>query len=46
MAVLTGTRRGERPRRTVGTSQAATPEDARQGGQIRPRSRSVVRNAG
>jgi hypothetical protein len=46
MAAITGARRGEDPRRTDGTSQGPRPEDARQGGQNRGRSRSFVNNSG
>ena len=46
IADITGTRRGEDPRRTTSTSQGSSPEDARQGGQIRGRSRSFVNNSG
>ena len=46
MAAITGTRRGEDPRRTGSTSQGTRPEDARQGCQIRGRSRSFVNNSG
>jgi hypothetical protein len=46
IAAITGTRRGEDPRRTDSTLQDPRPEDARQGGQIRVRSRNFVNNSG
>ena len=46
MVAITGTRRGEDPRRTNSTSQGSSPEDARQGCQIRGRSRSLVSDSG
>jgi hypothetical protein len=46
MAAITGTRRGKDPRRTDSTLQGPRPEDDRQGGQIRGRSRSFVNNSG
>jgi len=42
MAVMTGTRSGEAPRRIEHTSMGPSREDARQGGQIRGRSRRPV----
>src|SRR5437867_1295508 len=46
-AEITGTRRAESPRRSrCTTSQGARPEDARQIGLIRARSRSLMNNAG
>jgi hypothetical protein len=46
MAVMTGTRSGEDPKRIVHTLMDPRREDARQGGQIRGRSRRLVRNPG
>jgi len=46
MAAITGTRRGEDPRRTNSTLEGSSPEDACQGCQIRGRSRSFVNNSG
>jgi len=46
MAAITGTRKGEDLRRTSSTLKGPRPEDARQGGQIRGRSRSFVNNSG
>ncbi len=46
MAVMAGTRSGEDPRRIVHTLMGPSREDARQGGQSRGRSRSLVRSAG
>jgi hypothetical protein len=46
MAAITGTRRGEDPRRADSTLQGPRPEDADQGGPIRVRSRNFVNNSG
>jgi hypothetical protein len=46
MAVMTGTRSGDDPKRIVHTLMGPRREDARQGGQIRGRSRRLVRNPG
>jgi len=46
MAAITGAHRVKEPRRTDSTSQGPRPEDARQGGQIRGRSRNFVNNSG
>jgi hypothetical protein len=45
MAVMVGSRSGEDPKRIGHTLTGLSREDARQGGQIRGRSRSLVRNA-
>ena len=46
MAVITGSRSGEDPKRIEHTLMGPRCEDASQGGQIRGRSRMLVRNAG
>jgi hypothetical protein len=46
MAVMAGTRSGEARKRIVHTLMGKSREDARQGGQIRGRSRRPVRNPG
>jgi hypothetical protein len=46
MAVMAGTRSGEEPKRIGHTLMGPSREDARQGGQIRGRSRTLVRNTG
>ena len=46
MAVMSGTRSAEGPKRIGHTLMGPSREDARQGGQIRGHSRSLVRNAG
>ena len=46
MAVVAGTRSGEDPKRIGHTLIGLSREDARQVGQIRGRSRSLVRNTG
>ena len=46
MAVMAGTRSGEDPKRIGHTLMGPSREDARQDGQIRGRSRSLVSNAG
>ena len=46
MAVMTGTRSGENPKRIRHTVRGSSREDARQGGQIRGRSRTPVRSPG
>ena len=46
MAVITGNRSGEDPKRIEHTLMGPRCEDACQGGQIRGRSRMLVRNAG
>ena len=46
MAVMTGTRSGDDPKRIEHTLMGPSREDARQGGQIRGRSRRPVRNPG
>jgi hypothetical protein len=46
MAVMTGTRSGEDPRRIRHTVSGPSREDARQGGQIRGRSRTTARDPG
>jgi hypothetical protein len=46
MAVMAGTRSGEEPKRIGHTLMGPSREDARQGGQIRDRSRTLVRNTG
>jgi hypothetical protein len=46
MDVTVGTRSGEDPRRIARTLMGPSREDARQGGQIRGRSKNLVRSAG
>ncbi len=46
MADMTGARSGEDPKRIEHTVRAPSREDACQGGQIRGRSRNLVRYAG
>ena len=46
MAVMTGAHSGEDPRRIEHTLMGLSREDVCQGGQIRGRSRNLVRNAG
>jgi len=46
MAVMTGARSGEDPKRIEHTLMGSRREDVCQGGRIRGRSRNLVRNAG